>query len=313
MTCNRRVLARGGALLVIGALTLWFAHGVNWRAAAASVRGADPSLLALALVANLASLSLKGVRWWVFLRRAGVRSLSLVLRATYAGAALNNLVVAQGGDGARVLAVSRGARIPAAHALAALAVERVLDGGCYLALLVGATWLLPLPPALERWGPVAALLLLLLAIALGALTVVRPRTIDGPARGVFGFARRFAAGATDLASPASVGVAVLLSAAAWALQVGCYHLTARAAHLAVPLTASVASMLAVGVGFLVRATPGNVGVFQVVYALAMRSFGVAEGPAVGAAVLIQAVQVLPVLLLGALSAPGLMTRNDTGT
>jgi uncharacterized membrane protein YbhN (UPF0104 family) len=94
--------------------------------------------------------------------------------------------------------------------------------------------------------------------------------------------------------------------AAWALQVATYHLVALAAHLSLPFAGSVAAMLAVGISFLIRATPGNVGVFQVVYALTVRSFGIAEGPAVAVALLIQMLQVVPTVLVGTLVAPRLL-------
>jgi len=64
------------------------------------------------------------------------------------------------------------------------------------------------------------------------------------------------------------------------------------------------------VSFLVRATPGNVGIFQLVYVVTVRSFGVAEAPAVAVALLIQAIQVIPTLLAGAIAAPALLRRND---
>lgn len=311
MSRGLRRAAHLAMVAVLMALAVVFARHVDWRATAASVRGADPLLLVLALVANLVSLALKGVRWWVFLRGVGVRSLSLVLRATFAGASLNNVVVAQGGDAARVIAVSRGASVPASHVFGALALERLLDGVCYLLLLIGAAWVLPLPAVISRFRPAAALLLAVVIITLGIVSLRTPRRSIDEAPGVIGrFVNRLRAAASLVATPRRITAGLLLSVGAWTLQIACYHLTARAAHLTIPFTASVAALLTVGVGFLVRATPGNVGVFQVIYALAMRSFGVAEGPAVAAAILIQTIQVLPVMLLGALAAPSLVTRSD---
>ena len=55
--------------------------------------------------------------------------------------------------------------------------------------------------------------------------------------------------------------------------------------------------------------PGNVGVFQIIYAVTVSRFGIAEGPAVAAALLIQTIQVLPTLLIGTLMTHGLMTRD----
>jgi uncharacterized membrane protein YbhN (UPF0104 family) len=113
-------------------------------------------------------------------------------------------------------------------------------------------------------------------------------------------------GAALSATPGRLVAGMVLSLAAWSLQVATYHLAARAAHLPLPLTGSVAALLAVGISFLVRATPGNVGIFQVIYALTVRSFGIAEAPAVAVALLIQTVQVVPTVGIGTLAAPRLL-------
>ena len=68
-----------------------------------------------------------------------------------AGASLNNLVVAQGGEAARVMLVARGSGVPASRVTSALALERVLDGVSYLMLLTSAAFLLT-SPMLSRDG-----------------------------------------------------------------------------------------------------------------------------------------------------------------
>jgi uncharacterized membrane protein YbhN (UPF0104 family) len=293
--------------VVIGvvALLIAFARGVDWRAVGTVARGADALLLVAALACNLVSLTLKGMRWWVFLRPLGVRSLALVLRATFAGASLNNLLVAQGGEGARVVIVARASGVSSARVLAALAVERALDAVSYLVLLGGAAWLLPLPAHIARWRSAGAVVLLAATVALAALGVAARRAQRAPPAfsppAVPSYLRRFARGVTEVGSAPRIGLALVISLAAWALQVATYHLTVAAVHLPLPVAGSVAAMLAVGISFLVRATPGNVGVFQAVYALTVRSFGVGESAAVAAALLIQAVQVLPTLILGGLA------------
>jgi uncharacterized protein (TIRG00374 family) len=332
MTITRRHalhLLLSGAIVL---LLLVFARGVDWRGAGAALRTADPTLLVLAIVANLVSLALKGIRWWVFLRPLGVRSLSLVLRATFAGASLNNLLVAQGGEGARVLLVSRSAGVSSARVLAALAMERVLDAVSYLVLLVGAAWLLELPHAVARWRMAASAVLAAVTLALITLVIAARRSSarnGSPADATLGsdlaenvaalsrwslarigeYTRRFASGIAELASASRLAVGMALSIGAWALQVATYHLCARAAHLPLSLAGSIAALLVVGVSFLVRATPGNVGVFQMVYALTARSFGLPEAPAVAVALLIQTIQVLPTIAVGTLVAPRLVDRR----
>lgn len=303
---------------VIVVLLATFARGVDWAAAWAAVRQAELPPLLAAVAINLLSLVLKGVRWWVFLRPMGAPSLGLALRATFAGAGLNNVLVAQGGEAARVLLVSRAAHVSSESVLAALAVERLLDAVTYLALLIGAAFLLDLPEPIARWRGAASLALmgalLALAVLVGSTRAsagadARPRvpaTLVGRTRA---WTLRFVADLRLVASPARLAAALLLSLGAWAMQVATYHLTARAAHLPISLAGSVATLLAVGIGFLIRATPGNVGIFQVVYAVTAASFGVARAPAVAAALLIQTLQVVPTTAIGMLFAPRLVLEG----
>ncbi len=312
MTTVRRRWLRVVAPVAFAMLLVAFGRSVDWRAAWAAMRSADVGLLAVALVANQLSLALKSVRWWVFLRSLGVRSLWLVVRATFAGASLNNLVVAQGGEGARVLLVSRATGVSSARVAAALALERVLDAVSYLTLLVAAAWMMDLPEMLLRWRTAASLALALVVVALVVLgTSGRsdeqvPRLGLGTTSRVRSYAQRFTSSANALASPARLAVTMLLSLGAWALQVVTYHTVARAAHLPISLSGSIAALLAIGISFLIRATPGNVGVFQLIYAMTARGFGIAEGPAVAAALLIQSIQVLPTVAIGTLMAHGLL-------
>ena len=332
---SRRTLRVAVSVAILAALVA-FARTVDWSAVATAARGADPLLLAGAVTLNLLSLLLKGVRWWLFLRPMGVRSFALAIRATFAGAALNNILVAQGGEGARVLLVARGAQVSSAKVLAALAIERALDAVTYLILLVAAAWFLPLPRSIARWSWAASIALVVVLAALSVLAwrsgrpTVRPTAIDGerpPVAGrglgsrptnarlslidrLRGFASRFTSSAAAVAGPGRLATALLLSIAAWVLQIATYDFVARAALLPLPIAGSVAALIAIGVSFLVRATPGNVGIFQVVYVVTVRSFGVAAAPAVAVALLIQAVQVIPTLLAGALAAPRLLLRRE---
>ena len=59
----------------------------------------------------------------------------------------------------------------------------------------------------------------------------------------------------------------------------------------------------------VRATPGNVGVFQLVYAVTAHTLGLSKDAAVGVALLLQTIQNVPVTVLGAILAPDLLLRR----
>jgi uncharacterized membrane protein YbhN (UPF0104 family) len=93
------------------------------------------------------------------------------------------------------------------------------------------------------------------------------------------------------------------------MQVWTYSLTARAAHFNLPLVGTVAAILAVNLGFAVRATPGNVGVFQAMYALTAVGFGMDKDQAIAVAFLIQTQQIIPVTLLGVALAPEFLFKR----
>src|SRR3954464_15636314 len=107
-------VARLAFTVLIVVMLVLFARTVDWANTWAAIRTASPSILLAAALVNLLSLAVKGVRWWVFLRPIGVRSLWLALRATFAGAGLNNVLVANSGEAARVIFVSRAAHITSA-------------------------------------------------------------------------------------------------------------------------------------------------------------------------------------------------------
>ncbi|NUR34948.1 MAG: hypothetical protein HOQ30_13140, partial [Gemmatimonadaceae bacterium] len=81
-------ILRIALVLAVIALLIAFARTVNWHDAWTSIRNADRRWIALAAIVNLLSIAVKGVRWWIFLRRIGVRGLWLATRATLAGAGL---------------------------------------------------------------------------------------------------------------------------------------------------------------------------------------------------------------------------------
>jgi uncharacterized protein (TIRG00374 family) len=306
-----RWLATGVALVVVA---LWLRE-VDWSEAWRVMRRASPAALLLATAVNLTTVVAKGARWWVFLRATCDCPLSVAIRGAIVGSGLNNILPANGGEGARALLVSRRAAISSATVLASIAVDRATDVATFalLLLVVPLAGALPLP--LRRLAQEVELALLaagLAAAAMVALARHRRRTrarAPGDRPRWRRWLSRFVHGVSELPTPRRVAAATALSLVAWVAQIVAYHLTARAVGLTPPVLASAAAVAAVNIAFLVQVTPGNVGVVQVVYALAMGAFGVAHDAAVGVAVLLQALQILPVTALALLLAPTLAVRR----
>ncbi len=317
MKRNVKRALRASATLAIVALLVIFARRINWHTTWTSISDAAPRPLLLAAVLNIISLLVKGTRWWIFLRPQGC-SLGLALRATVAGAGLNNVLVANAGEAARVMFVSRVTGGSSAGVLAALTLERLFDAIGYTLLLALATLFLDLPHSVARFRYGAVVLLLLVLALLGYL-LRRPRSeplgqrILPPGTAFLmrarGYGAHFIENLQGLITVPRAAVATLLSIIAWSLQVATYHLTAVALHFPISLAGSIAVLLTENIGFLLRATPGNVGVFQFVYAITASAMGLDSDAAVAVAVLLQTLQVIPVTLLGVALAPEFVFRK----
>jgi glycosyltransferase 2 family protein len=297
-----------------------FARTIDWHAAWNSMRHASLPLLAAAIGVNILSVLVKGVRWWLFLRPIGIKSLPLAIRATVAGAGLNNVLVANGGDAARVVFVSRVSGVASSTVLASLALEKLFDPIGFVMLLVFGVLAFQLPPQFERWKVPAELALAGIVILLVFFVYAtrhikpehvperraRPRTWWGRVRAYFA---SFGQTAGRLATGPRFLAAMALSLLAWACQLWTFQLAAAAAHVPIPLAGSLACLLGINVGLIIRATPGNVGFFQFVYALTAGQFGVLRNDAIAVSLLIQTIQILPLTLFGVALAPEFIFRR----
>ena len=306
------------AAAIIGAVVIvLFARTVDWERAWQAIQGTSPGLLTLAALTNIASVALKGMRWHVFLRPIGVNSLPLTLRATFAGAALNHLLVANSGEAARVVFLARASGVSSARVLATAALERVFEILGFFALLALSIWLLQLPPELSRLRPIAIVAVVALVMLLAFLMRYEARPHSEPGAATVGsrvrqFLRGFLLTLPGISSGPRYAAAMALTVAVWALQLASYHYTALAAHFPLPLSGSIAALLAANVGFALRLTPGNVGVFQVVYAMTAVAFGMNKDAATAVALLLQTQQMLPVILLGIVATPSILSLRRAG-
>lgn len=297
-----------------------FARTIDWGAAWNSMRQASLPLLAAAIGVNFLSVALKGVRWWLFLRPIGIPSMPLAMRATIAGAGLNNVLVASGGDAARVVFVSRLTGVPSSPVLATVALERLFDPIGFVIFLVIGVLIFDLPPQFEAWK-VPAVITLIVIVALLAFFVyatrhskpgdvvergARPTTFLGRVKA---YLVSFGRTAGQLATGPRFVAAMLLSLGGWALQLFTFALAAEAAHVSIPIAGSLACLLGINVGLIIRATPGNVGFFQFVYALMAEQFGVSRDDAIAVSLLIQTLQIIPLTLVGVALAPEFIFRR----
>jgi uncharacterized membrane protein YbhN (UPF0104 family) len=257
-----------------------------------SIAGASFALVVLTACVTFSCTLIKGVRWWLFLRRSTDLRLLHVLRLTIAGTGLNSVLFANAGDIMRVRLAARGSGAPVATILGTLASDKVVDVLAFATMAVAAMTAGPQAMLPRRAIPTVAVLgALVLLVFLFARLNFSARA----------FLMRFASEARACLRGSDAVLAYALSLISWPLQVLTYSIGAAAVGLHVPLAGTVEAVIAVNLAGVLRSTPGNVGVFQLMYALALAPFGIPGASAVAAAVLIQSVQLLSAAIAGALA------------
>lgn len=299
--------------LALLALTLIFARRVPWPDVWSGIRAASLPILALAFVANYVAVAARTALWWRFLRAIGIPSVGLAIRAMIVGMALHCVLVGNAGEAGRVLLVMRGSGQRASPIIASVVLERLAVSAGYLAVLLLAGSCLTLPSELQRWRiPAMAALsvsVLLLALLACQSDNLRPAGVGGPSCVVRRGLRRLRSTVRQATAGGGAFVIVALTAVNWIAQLATFHWTARALGLPISVGGSAIAMLTVLASGSIRATPANVGVTQLVYVATASMLGLSSQVALGVALLLQAIQTVPVVLAGLVVLPDLVTAT----
>ena len=290
------------ALLAVG--IAGYVRRVPWNPVLDSVRHASVGMVTLALCFHWIALTGKAGIWWTFLKPLGGPRFMTVARGTLMGATLNSLFVGSSGEAGRVLLMTRLTGIPSASILATVVLERAVDLVGFLTLLAWAALLFPIPRVAMTGACVVsgAIAVIALAQRWRSHNTSRNCTNAPASRSLIARGRRYAqrvlASTRDIATPRRVGIAISLTLLDWCSELVSYSLVARAAGFPIGVHGSLLALLAVNVGFLVRVTPGNVGVFELVYATIAHSLGLSYELAIGVALMLHLVQDVPTAILG---------------
>jgi glycosyltransferase 2 family protein len=261
---------------------------------------------------------LRAWRWQSMLAPLGPTRFSTALRTTIIGFAASAILPARAGEVLRPYLLARRERLNATAAFATIIIERLIDLATVLVLF--GVFVVVAPPtappggetalahvkfwgALAAVGAVAGLAVLFLLAGHPERLGRAARRVEHvlPARAaalVARFVETFAQGLAVMRSPARLVEVLALSFPLWlsiALQI---WLTSRAFHITFPYTGTFLVVLLLVVGVAVP-TPGQIGGFHAAYQIAVTTFfAVPADRAVGAAIVLHAISILPVLLVG---------------
>ena len=288
-----------GAVLVAFAAR-WMVR-FPWRETGQALVEASMPLLCLAAVVNLSSFLFKGTTWHLLLDTLAPNRWKTAISATVIGAAVNNFGVSVTGEAARIGVMRQRDGVPLKAAVSSVAWSRATEGIGLALFVVLGTLAIPLP----AWTRPLRIVLLVALLVLGATTVAEcwERSVRLLPPGV----RTVLDDVTAIGARGQLAVPVLLGLGGWLAEWATYHLSMAAVCGPVPLAASFLALVAANVGGIPRLTPGNVGIMQAAFVIGLAPFGITADRAVAAGLASQAVQVLPVLLGGAVAMGSLGT------
>jgi uncharacterized membrane protein YbhN (UPF0104 family) len=282
-----------GYLLAALAL-VWVLHDVDHRDLVARLVIHQPAWLLFAVLADILSYVIQGIRWRLFLTPTGNLNARKTVQAIYAGLFINEVVPMRFGELARAHLAARWLSVRFTSVLPSLMFERLTDGvwlalGCALALLF-----VPLPFNMIRAAEVlgtalsaAVMALILLAwFARGA----KFRWIYRTAHGIHTAGTTPAFWLAFLASPFILifqGVAFWLVMKAYASPLGFW--------------AGAAVFLIVHLGTAIPNAPANVGSFQFFVVAGLTFFGLDKTTAAAFSIAVFLILTIPLWLIGSVA------------
>jgi uncharacterized membrane protein YbhN (UPF0104 family) len=254
-----------------------------WAETLDALANASLILLIGAGLVNVLSLMAKASAWHLLLRRLTPISAMTAQIASFIGSAVNSISISVSGEAARAQSAKSRDGVPFGLAAASLVASRVVEALGLVVFLAIVLVALPMWPGARSLGLALAGVVIVVTIGYYFL----PRRRWHPA-----LIRMAATGPAGLAAPTA------LATLNWALQWLTYHWSFVATGAEVTAAVSLAALVMANIAGILRLTPGNIGVMQGSLVLGMRAFEMPPANALAAGLALQAVQVIPVLLIG---------------
>ncbi len=285
MRTPRLPSTRRGRLTVLVPVALAALAVLVWRAPDLGVVGdafalVDWGWVAVAIVANLASIAVRSVAWRIVVDQA-LPAPAPRHRAVFAAFSIgllgNAALPGRVGEVARVLVLARHVRRRTgawATLIGTVLAHRLLDVVVAVALVVYVVYAARIPD----WARPALAIVLGIGVGVliaGLLLARRENRLAleglGPVRRVLRLARQ---GLTVLKRPNPAILALVFQILGWAAQVGAVAATLRAFEIEAPVAAAALVLVVMNLVMVFPLWPGNVGVVQAAIALSLLAYGV---------------------------------------
>ena len=292
------------------ACLVWVFHDVHPRQLLAAMSIAHWWFVALAIIIDILTYVLQGIRWKLLLTPVGRLSSLRATQGIYAGLFANELFPLRVGELVRAFLVSGWLSARITMVLPSMAVERFLDA-LWLAAGIGvATIFLPLPETLIKASDVLGGIVLLATALFLSMVFRREQKAE---RGRHGFpppilrrfshfASEFAGGIREIGASCRLYLAALLSAGMLACQALALWFMLVACGIELPLWAGAVVLMVIRLGTAIPNAPANLGSFQLFSVLALNLlFGVEKTVAAGFSISCFLALTIPLWIIGLLA------------
>ena len=292
----------GAVGLIFSVLLLWLAtRDVDWAESLQVLRGADWTLLLLALMLQSATYLVGAARWQALFPRPSLAPFNRLAAALLVAQLINVAFPVRLGPLARVYLLGGESSQEKVVALTTVAGEKFLD---MLALAIGGGLMILLLP-LPAWaGRAGRGILLVVAAGLAAVLLARSgrRWFEGWllrfGERVIGAGRAILDGIDVWLHPARAGRLLLLTAGLWLMGAMVNLLLLHSLGLPGRLSIAAVLLFLLQLGARVPGAPANAGIFESLCVFGLGWFGIKAGFALGYGMLLHAVVLLPGLVGG---------------
>jgi uncharacterized protein (TIRG00374 family) len=311
-----KTIIRVAAFVAVVAVLAWAASRVNWPELGRRLAGASPSSLLAMLIAWLAALLVRPVRFRYLLNVLGHvqgADYRTVWAGMVLGAATNSLAPMRAGDVVLAVFLRQRLGIGIHRTFTVIVADWACDFVCVVTAFLCALAFAPTVPAWTSHAVAVLLAMMVVGIA-GLFGVLRWRiqVVALLDRGLARTVPRWQARGREIAEEILAGLAaighwrtalplVVISVVIWGLIWISYMFGLGAVHETGQAAAAAFNMSAVALSFVVPLGPGGMGAFEAASVLALAVFDVALEPAIAFAVIAHLFQLGSVMLFAALA------------
>ena len=279
---KRRTICLG---LVLSLVFLYFAfRGVDIRQVWFNIRQLDSFFIVVSGFLIVAEFILRAFRWKFLLTPNSAPKVNQLFSVLMIGYFSNNIIPLRMGELVRAQLLGTNYNVNRARALATIVVERLCDMLTLLALFGASVFLYDVFPAWMKQGGILTTIVLLAISSLlyiyrhkaaGIIAQMRlhPRSNRFSKKLATGM-ENFGLGLGVLTNRKTVIIVLSLSVVIWALVIASIDMVLQSFSMQLSLFASIFVAVMVGLGMLLPAPPGNIGVYEGFAILALVPFGI---------------------------------------